>query len=300
MTVVCHGELLIDLVAPGEHATLAAAPAFARAPGGAPANVAVGLARLGVAAAFLGQVGADPFGDFLVATLRDNDVTPGGGREFLFYRSPSADTLYAPADVDAELVRGAQAFHFGSVTLTAEPARSATRHAVELARRAGALISYDPNLREVLWSDLGRARRELAWGWAQATIVKATDEEACFVAGCDDPDAAVAALWHDGLRVVALTRGARGCRYRSADGGSGDVPAPAVTEIDPLGAGDAFTAGLLRALLATPRALAEAAALREACRFANMVGALATTRRGAIPALPDAAEVADAIASQVR
>ncbi|BDG01635.1 PfkB family carbohydrate kinase [Anaeromyxobacter oryzae] len=303
--VVCVGELLVDFVPTVSGTGLADAPAFKKAPGGAPANVAVGLARLGTSSAFMGKVGDDAFGLFLARTLLDAGVDVGplrlsaeartalafvtlradGEREFLFYRNPSADMLFAPEEVDADAIRAARALHFGSISLIGEPSRSATLRAVALARQGGALVSYDPNLRLALWPDAAAARAGMLRGWEEAEIAKVSEEELDFLVGTRDLAAVRRALWHDRLRLVAVTRGAAGCTFVTRDLAE-DVPGFAVQTVDTTGAGDGFVAGLLHRLLAAPGALDDPRTLREACRFANAVGALTTTERGAIPALP--------------
>ena len=308
--VICLGEVLIDFVPTVTPTTLVDAPAFKKAPGGAPANVAVGLARLGVPSAFMGKVGDDPFGHFLARTLREAgvDVGPlrfsdqartalafvslraGGEREFLFYRHPSADMLFGPDEVDTAALRAAHALHFGSISLIGEPARSATLHAIETARAAGCLISCDPNLRLALWPDHAAARDGLLFAISQAQVVKISDEELRFLTGSDDPAAARQRLWHEQLRLMVVTLGAAGCVYFTPDF-EGVVVGFGVDAVDATGAGDGFVAGLLQGLVGDRVVLTDEPRLRELCRFANAVGALTTTARGAIPALPARAEV---------
>ena len=305
--VITHGELLIDFVPTVSGVGLIDAPAFIKAAGGAPANVAAGLARLGVPSAFLGQVGDDPFGRFLAQTLREAGVDVSmlsfsqqartalafvslradGERDFMFYRHPSADMLYSPADVEAHapMLRRARAFHFGSISLIGEPARSATLRAVALAREGGALISYDPNLRLALWPGAEAAREGMLLGLEHAAIVKVSEEELAFVTGETDEAAALRKLWRPGLRMVAITRGSAGSSYVTPRF-RGDVAGIPVQAVDATGAGDAFMAGLLRGVLTDPAMLDSDEGLREICRFANATGALTATKRGAIPALP--------------
>jgi fructokinase len=303
--VICLGELLIDFVPTVTGTSLIDAPAFRKAPGGAPANVAVGLARLGVASAFMGKVGDDPFGRFLAQTLADAGVDTGplrftdaartalafvslradGEREFMFYRHPSADMLFTPDEVDAPTLAAAQALHYGSISLIGEPARSATLHAIELARDAGCLISCDPNLRLALWPERTAARDGLRLAIAQAQIVKISDEELRFLAGSDDPAAVRQRLWHDRMELIVVTLGSAGCVYFTPRC-EGVVVGFGVEAIDATGAGDGFVAGLLQGLIADRTIVGDEARLRELCRFANAVGAITTTERGAIPALP--------------
>jgi len=304
------GELLIDFVPTVSGVTLIEAPAFQKAPGGAPANVAAGLARLGVSVGFMGKVGDDAFGHFLAQTLADVGVevsalrfSPGartalafvslradGEREFMFYRHPSADMLYTPAEVDVGYIRQARLLHYGSISLIAEPSRSATLRAVETAREAGLLLSYDPNLRLNLWPDAQAARQGILLGWPLAQVIKVSEEEAAFLAGTGDVEAAARRLWHPELRLLVVTLGRNGCHYFTPQF-SGHVPGFAVEAVDTTGAGDGFVAGLLKGLLEQPAAFDNQAMLRDICRYANAVGAITTTRRGAIPALPTAEQV---------
>lgn len=303
--VVCIGELLIDFVPTLTPTTLIEAPAFKKAPGGAPANVAVGLARLGVQSAFMGKVGEDPFGHFLVETLADAgvDVAPvrysreartalafvslraDGDREFMFYRHPSADMLFEPAEVDTVAIRGAKLLHYGTISLISEPSRSATLRAIEVARESGCIISCDPNLRLALWPDRDAAKAGLLAAIEQTQVVKLSDDELRFLTGSDDPAAAREQLWHDGLKLMVVTMGAAGCVYFTTDF-SGVVLGFGVEAVDATGAGDGFVAGLLHGLLTDRSGLKEETRVRSICRTANAVGALTTTERGAIPALP--------------
>jgi fructokinase len=303
--VICLGELLIDFVPTVTGTSLIEAPAFKKAPGGAPANVAVGLARLGTPSAFKGKVGDDPFGHFLAQILVDAGVDVGplhfsdeartalafvslradGEREFMFYRHPSADMLFTPEEVDRGALQGARALHSGSISLIGEPSRSATLRAIEIARETGALVSCDPNLRLALWPDIGAAREGLRLAMAQAQVVKISEEELRFLTGSDDPDAARQQLWHDRLELMVVTLGSAGCVYFAREF-EGVVVGFSVDTIDTTGAGDGFVAGLLHGLINDRSAARDQQNLREICRFACAVGALTTTERGAIPALP--------------
>jgi fructokinase len=261
--VICLGELLIDFVPTVTPTTLIDAPAFKKAPGGAPANVAVGLARLGLSSAFMGKVGDDPFGRFLADTLTRAGVDVGalrftpeartalafvslradGDREFMFYRHPSADMLLTPEEVDARAIRDAQILHYGSISMISEPSRSATLRALDLARESGILVSCDPNLRLALWSDRAAARDGLLLAIAHAQVLKISDEELRFLTGSDDPANARRELWHDRMELMVVTLGAAGCVYFTAEL-EGVVAGFSVDAIDATGAGDAFVAGL--------------------------------------------------------
>jgi len=307
---ICLGELLIDFVPTVTGTGLIDAPAFIKAPGGAPGNVAVGLARLGIESAFMGKVGDDAFGHFLADTLAETgvDVSPlcfsteartalafvslreDGEREFMFYRHPSADMLFTPQEVDVDAIGHAQLLHFGSISLISEPSHSATLHAVDAARAAGCLVSYDPNLRLPLWPDADAARKGILLGLSKADIVKLSEDESEFLTGISDLNAACQVLWHDNLKLMVVTRGHAGCAYFTPNF-TGRVETFTVEAVDATGAGDGFVAGLLQGVLIDPSVVQDEIRLRELCRFANAVGALATTERGAISALPSRKQV---------
>jgi fructokinase len=304
MSIVCMGELLIDFVALESGVTVGEASGFVKAPGGAPANVCVAAARLGMPAAFLGQVGDDPFGHYLAGVLAADGIdvsglrfspeartmlafvslAAGGERSFSFYRNPSADMLMRPQDVRTDVIESKRIFHYGSITLIDEPARSATLHALEYARDRDLLISYDPNLRISLWRDAATAKAGMMAGMIYANILKVSEEELEFLTGGHD----VTPLWHDALRLIVVTRGEHGSSAFTR-GERFDAPAFKVESVDTTGAGDGFVAGLLSGLLEAGDDWESA--LPDILRFANAVGAIATTKKGAIPALPTRAQV---------
>jgi fructokinase len=310
--VVTLGELLIDFVPTVSGVSLIEAPAFKKAPGGAPANVAAGLAKLGIPSAFLGKVGDDAFGWFLKATLDAVGVnTRGlvftkeartalafvslgadGEREFMFYRHPSADMLFRPEEVAIDLIKAARILHLGSISLISEPSKSATQFALTRARQMGTYVSYDPNLRLALWPDAQSAKMGMLSIWPQADLIKVSEEELSFLTDIEDIDRAVEALWHENLKLLVVTQGAKGCRYFT-DQYKGYVPGFHVQAVDTTGAGDGFVAGLLMGLLNYPETWLEENTLRDICRIANAVGALTTTQRGAIPALPSKYQLED-------
>lgn len=309
MSVVSFGELLIDFVSLESGVSVGEAPGFLKAPGGAPANVAVAVARLGQKSAFLGQVGDDPFGHFLAGVLdKDGVDTRGlrfstqartalafvslgkdGERSFVFYRHPSADMLMRPEDVALDVIEGRRIFHFGSVTLINEPSKSATLLAASHARGKGLLISYDPNLRLSLWPDADTARREMLGGLNYAHIVKISDEELDFLTGGTD----ITPLWRDEMQLIVVTHGAGGATAYTRKK-SYPYPGFKVTPVDTTGAGDAFVAGLLVGILEHTTGsdpLSYLPYMHEILCFANAAGALTTTQKGAIPALPTRAAV---------
>lgn len=306
--LVTLGELLMDFIAQEPGVTTEVTNGWTAAPGGAPANVAVGAARLETATAFLGKVGDDPFGRRLVGTLAAEGVdvagvrvdptartalafvslSDAGERTFTFYRHPSADMLYRPDEVDLERVRSASILHFGSISLIAEPSRSATLAAVDAARQALVPVSFDPNLRIDLWPGSAEARDGIVEGLQRAQIVKLSEEELEFLCGSRDLEAA-AELATD-LELLVVTRGAGGADYLAASG-QGHVEGFEVEVADTTGAGDSFMAALLAALTERPGLLEQPQALREALRQANACAALTVSGRGAIPSLPTSRQV---------
>lgn len=312
MSILSFGELLIDFVALESGVEVGEASGFAKKPGGAPANVAVAVKRLGYDAGFITQVGDDPFGHYLVKVLADEGVNvdsvtysreartalafvslrSDGERSFMFYRQPSADMLMRPEDVALDAIDAYQIFHFGSITLIDEPVRSATLAAVQHARAGGKLISYDPNLRLPLWPSAEAARTGMLIGLDFADVVKVSEEELEFLTGGRD----VTPLWRDNLKLIIVTQGAGGATLYTRSG-SHHEPGFRVLAVDTTGAGDGFVAGVLVRLLDFGDDWP--AHLPEIVRFANAVGALTTTERGAIPALPTRAAVERFIDTQM-
>ena len=305
------GELLIDFTQNGLGPQ--GNPQFEANPGGAPANVLAMLRKLGRNCAFLGKVGADAFGDRLEDTLRGLGVDtrglvrdrqipttlaivqtlPGGDRDFSFYRKPGADVMLRPEELDEDVLRGCRVFHFGSLSLTDEPCRSATERALELARGAGALISFDPNLRLPLWDSAHAAREQIAWGLARCDVLKIADNELEFMTGLRDIAAGAELLRRafPRIRLLNVTAGADGS-YAFCGDVSVFVPAcPLGGVVDTTGAGDTFCASVLDFVLTHgPDGLPEAE-LRQMLRFANAAAYLVTTGKGAIPSLPEREQV---------
>ncbi|ERM94102.1 probable fructokinase-7 [Amborella trichopoda] len=312
--VVSFGELLIDFVPTINGLSLAEAPAFKKAPGGAPANVAVGIARLGGSSAFIGKVGDDEFGYMLADILKQNKVNnkglrfdPGartalafvtlrsdGEREFMFYRNPSADMLLEESELDLDIITQARILHYGSISLISEPSKSAHIAAIKAAKNAGALLSYDPNLRLPLWPSAESAREGIFSIWDTADIIKTSEEEIAFLTDGQDPydDSMVRKLFCPNHKLLLVTEGPNGCRYFTKEF-SGRVNGLSVEAIDTTGAGDAFVAGILSQLATDISILKEEDKLREALKFANACGAITVTERGAIPALPTRQAVLD-------
>ncbi|XP_009782121.1 probable fructokinase-7 [Nicotiana sylvestris] len=306
--VVCFGELLIDFVPTVSEVSLAEAPGFKKAPGGAPANVAVGIARLGGSSAFIGKVGADEFGYMLSDILKQNHVDNSGmrfdthartalafvtlradgEREFMFFRNPSADMLLTEAELDKDLIQKARIFHYGSISLIAEPCRSAHLAAMEIAKKAGCILSYDPNLRLPLWPSADAARKGILSIWDQADVIKVSEDEITFLTDGEDAyddNVVMTKLFRPNLKLLLVTEGGEGCRYYTKNF-HGRVNGIKVTAVDTTGAGDAFVGGLLNSMASDPDIYQDEKKLRNALLFANGCGAITVTEKGAIPALP--------------
>ncbi|KAL6322488.1 hypothetical protein AAG906_009787 [Vitis piasezkii] len=306
--VVCFGEMLIDFVPTVGGVSLSESPAFKKAPGGAPANVAVGISRLGGSSAFIGKVGEDEFGFMLAEILKQNNVDSSGmrfdrnartalafvtlrddgEREFMFFRNPSADMLLRESELDANLIKKASIFHYGSISLIEEPCKSAHLAAMNIARKSGSILSYDPNLRLPLWPSPETARKTIMSIWNQADLIKISEEEITFLTGGDDPNddnVVLKKLYHSNLKLLVVTEGSNGCRYYTKEF-KGRVTGVKVKAVDTTGAGDAFVGGILNSLAADLNLYKNEEKLREALLFANACGAITVTERGAIPALP--------------
>jgi len=315
LDVLSVGEAIVDLFPERTGIPFAEVERFQRHTGGAPANMAVGLARLGARAGLMTLVGDDGFGQFLRRALADEgvDVTgvgvhrtartgitfvcvgAGGERSFLFYRHPSADMLITQADIDAAVIGSARVVHFGSSMMAREPSRGALLHALELARAAGCLVTCDPNLRAHVWEDPGEAPPLIKAALAGAAVVKISDDELTPLLGTSDVARAGRMLRDLGVEVAVITLGARGCYY-DAPCGTGALPGERVQVVDTTGAGDGFTAGLLAELapaVAAGRRPGELARpeLEAALAFANRVAARVVTRLGATAAMPRRGEL---------
>ena len=315
--VVAMGELLIDFTCVSKDGE--GYPTMAAHPGGAPANFLAALAKFGTSAALLGKVGNDAFGKLLVGTLDQAGIgTSGiimaddvfttlafvtldetGNREFSFSRKPGADTCLSYDELNMELIDNAKVFHFGTLSLTDEPARTTTYKAVEYAKNAGKLITYDPNLRKPLWKDLEEAKKQLIWGMTMADVVKISDEEVAFLWGLGVEEGADYILKNFGVKLVFVTCGADGCFFKNAVA-SGKVPSlKNIKVVDTTGAGDIFGGSAVYKLLQTgkaPETLNEDE-LREVVTFACTSAGLSTTKPGGISSVHTYQQVLDRIAA---
>lgn len=303
------GELLIDFTESG--ISPAGMKLFEQNPGGAVANVLAAVTRLGGSTAFLGKVGRDMHGQYLKDTLDSvgidtrgpimtNNVfttlafvalSPSGERAFSFARKPGADTQLTPEEVDTFVVQNTEVLHVGPLSLTDEPARSTTIHAIALAQSAGAVVSYDPNYRASLWSDEKTAKEQMRLILPYADIMKLSDEETEMLTDHADPAQAAANLNARGISCVAVTLGKRGALV-SVRGEQMTVAGYPLPAADTTGAGDAFWGGFIYRIHAlgkrpTELTLADAA---DCAGWGNAVATLCVQKRGAIPAMPTRSE----------
>jgi fructokinase len=307
--VVALGELLIDMI-PVKR-PVGSKPAYEVNPGGAPANVLAAVSKMGGSTAFIGKVGNDFFGHFLEAVLKDcGIVTQGlsytkeaktavafvhlderGDRSFSFYRDPGADTKLEKADVNTELIDQAAIFHFGSLSMTDEPASSSTMMAVKYAKSKGKIISFDPNWRPALW-DRKSAKAKMVKGLKYTDILKISEVELELLTGETDLDRGSKQLYDYGIKLVLATLGPNGCHYRYK-GGSGRLDTYDTKVVDTTGAGDAFTGASLYRLSRLGKPIEEISrdVLEEIIDFANAAGALCASKMGAIPAMPSLSDI---------
>ncbi|KAH6768202.1 pfkB-like carbohydrate kinase family protein [Perilla frutescens var. frutescens] len=309
--IVSFGEMLIDFVPTVSGVSLAEAPGFLKAPGGAPANVAIAVTRLGGNSAFIGKLGDDEFGHMLAGILKENGVSTGGvnldkgartalafvtlradgEREFMFYRNPSADMLLTPDELNLELIRSGKVFHYGSISLIVEPCRSAHLKAMEVAKDEGALLSYDPNLRLPLWPSAAEAKEQILSIWDKADVIKVSDDELSFLTDNNEvDDKAAMSLYHDNLKLLLVTLGDKGCRYYTKHF-HGAIDAFRVKTVDTTGAGDSFVGALLCKIVDDQSIIEDELRLKEVLKYACACGAITTTKKGAIPALPTPSQV---------
>jgi len=319
MDVVCLGELLVDMFPAEVGRRLVDVSAFRPKPGGAPANVSVGLARLGLQCAFIGKVGDDAFGHHLADMLASVGVEVKGIRfaeyarttmafianpdpntaEFVFYRNPGADMLLKPGELDIDLLQAARALHFGSLSLVDDPIREAAYEAIKITRGAGGMISLDVNYRPTLWPSPELASDLVTSLLPQVNLVKVNEVELFLLTGIDDLAGGSEKLLDFGPDICVITLGKGGSYFR-IEVGDGFVPAFAVKTVDATGCGDGFVAGLLSGLLAQGpwREQLSVGKMRQHLTFANAVGALTAMKQGVIPALPNAQKVNDFLAQQ--
>lgn len=311
--VIALGELLIDFTMNGQSEQ--GNNMFEACPGGAPCNVLALLNKRGKKTAFIGKVGKDQFGTLLRDTITEAGIDasnlmvdenvnttlafvhtfPDGDREFSFYRNPGADMMLTADEVNPEVVKDTKVFHFGTLSMTHEGVREATKKAVETAKANGCLVSFDPNLRPPLWSSLDLAKEQMEYGFGKCDILKISDNEIQFVSGKEDYDEGIAYLQETyNIPLILLTMGKDGSRayYK---GMRVERPGFSVKAIETTGAGDTFCGSSLNYLVDHDFENLTEEQLGEMLTFANAAAALVTTKKGAIKAMPVKEEVLELI-----
>ena len=317
--VTALGELLIDFTENGTSSQ--GNPLLEANPGGAVCNVLAMLGRLGKKTAFIGKVGQDMFGTQLKnaveevgidtrALFMDEEVHttlafvhtyPDGDRDFSFYRNPGADMMLTKDEVPADLIQNSRLFHFGTLSSTHEGVREATRHAIEIAKNAGCLITFDPNLRPPLWNSLEDARREIEYGMTKCDVLKISDNEVEFLFGTTDYDKGAALIREKyNLPLVLITMGKKGSRAYYKDMRVEAAPFLQENTIETTGAGDTFCASILNYVLEHGLESLTEENLLEMLTFANAAASLITTRKGALRVMPSRQEVIDFISERGR
>lgn len=305
LDVVALGELLIDFASLATDAD--GYPTMKANPGGAPCNFLAALNAYGMKTAFLGKVGGDTFGHLLVKTMQSAGIeTRGivvdpsvfttlafvtfdaqGDRAFSFARKPGADTQLRWEEADTSLIDDAKVFHFGTLSLTDEPVRTATQKAVAYAGERGKLITFDPNLRLPLWDDPDEARRQILWGLSQADVVKISEDEVEFVWGCTPEEGARKLLDECGVSLAMVTLGKDGCFLKNANA-EFRAETPDANTIDTTGAGDIFGGSAVARLLELGKAPADLdeSDLAYIARYASAASSFSTEVSGGIPSIP--------------
>ena len=315
--VTALGELLIDFTENGESSQ--GNPMMEANPGGAPCNVLAMLEKLGKKTAFIGKVGADMFGNQLKKAVEEVGIDtrnlimdkkhhttlafvhtyPDGDRDFSFYRDPGADMMLTKEEVQKELIQSSRIFHFGTLSSTHEGVREATRHAIELAKEAGCIITFDPNLRPPLWNSLEDARKEIEYGMTKCDVLKISDNEVEFLFDTTDYDKGAALIREKyNIPLVLITMGKDGSRAYYKDMRVEVAPFLQENTIETTGAGDTFCASSLNYILEHGLEDLTEENLKELLTFANAAASLITTRKGALRVMPSKEEVLNFIASR--
>ncbi len=321
--VTSMGESLIDFAPYG--ISDQGNDVFEACPGGAPLNVMAMLNKLSRKTAYITKVGNDAFGRQLKellagmgtdtsdmvsdpeipTTLSFIHTLPNGDREFSFYRKPGADVMLREEDVNFDLIRQAKVFHFGTLSMTQEPVRSTTKKCLDVAKEAGCILTFDPNLRKPLWDSLDDAKEMMAYGLARCDMLKIADNEVQFISGEEDLDAGVRYLqdtWH--IPVIFLTMGGAGSRAYTLDPQTKqpklrlECPGFQVHTIETTGAGDTFCACAINGILAHGLQDLTEEELMEILRFGNAAAALVTTKKGAAKAMPEVSQVEELLKQQ--
>ena len=308
--VTALGELLIDFTENGDSSQ--GNPTFEANPGGAPCNVLAMLNRLGKKTAFIGKVGQDLFGNKLKATLDevgidtsnliiDEDARttlafvetfPDGDRDFSFYRNPGADMMLRKEDLHEDLIRDAKIFHYGTLSMTHDGVREATKKAIDIAKESGAILSFDPNLRPPLWKTLDDAKEQVAYGLSKCDVLKISDNEIQWFTGEEDFDAGIAKLREQyNIPLIMLSLGRDGSRAYYKDLRVEVKPFLQDSTIETTGAGDTFGGCCLHYVLKYGLDNLDEEKLTEMLTFANAAASIVTTRKGALRVMPEVEEV---------
>ncbi|EOS53149.1 hypothetical protein C809_00094 [Lachnospiraceae bacterium MD335] len=308
--VVALGELLIDFTENGT--SVQGNPVYEANPGGAPCNVLSMLNRAGKKTAFIGKVGQDIFGKRLKAVLEETGIDVSnlimdadvrttlafvetfadGDRDFSFYRNPGADMMLREEELDTDLLKNTRIFHFGTLSMTHEEVRNATKTAIRVAKESGALVSFDPNLREPLWKSLDEAKEQVAYGLSQCDILKISDNEIRWFTGEEDFDAGIAKLRGEyDIPLIMLSMGKDGSRAYYKDLRVEVAPFLQENTIETTGAGDTFGGCCLYHVLKYGLEHFDEAKLKEMLTFANAAASIITTRKGALRVMPTVDEV---------
>ncbi len=316
--IMAIGEMLVDFTA---HADTNGDIYYKQNPGGAPANVAVMTAKLGVSSGFIGKMGNDMFGTYLKETLENYGVdTKGvkldkgysttlafvrknedGERDFVFYRNNSADLNLNYNEINLKLVDNCKLLHFGALLLTSEPSKSAVINTVEYAKQQGKMISYDPNWREHLWNSRAEAVKAMRSVLRYVDVIKVSELELQIITDSGNLLPSIAKLLNEGVKIVCITQGAKGCIIATRKGIE-RFPTFDVETIDTLGAGDSFFGAFLSQIIKSGKTVDELdmSDLREFAIYANACGSLSSTKVGAIPAMPTHEEIIELVAKGMK
>ena len=317
--VTALGELLIDFTENGTSSQ--GNPLMEANPGGAPCNVLAMLERLGKKTAFIGKVGKDMFGEQLKAAVEEVGIDtrnlimdetvhttlafvhtyPDGDRDFSFYRDPGADMMLTKDEVQKDLIENSRIFHFGTLSSTHEGVREATRHAIDLAKEAGCIVTFDPNLRPPLWKSLEDARKEIEYGMTKCDVLKISDNEIQWFTQEEDYDAGIRKLREQyDIPLILLSMGKDGSRAYYKDLRVEVAPFLQDATIETTGAGDTFGGCCLHYVLKYGLDNLDEAKLKEMLTFANAAASIVTTRKGALRVMPEVEEVEKFIAERGR
>jgi len=308
--VTALGELLIDFAPVGKDEN--GYPTLAAKPGGAPPNYLAALSKYGAKTALISKVGTDAFGKMLIQTLKNIGIeTSGvkeddsvfttlafvtldetGDRSFSFARKPGADTCIKYDEIDLSLIDNSKIFHFGTLSLTNDPSKETTQKAVAYAKKAGKIISFDPNLRESLWDDLENAKQQMLWGLKQADIVKISNDEVEFLWGCNEKEGAEKLLEDFDIKLAMVTSGANGALIKNRNA-SVFSPCLSVNCRDTTGGGDIFGGSAVSEILRFGKAPEDLSGdeLEKILKFAIIAACLSTEKYGGIPSVPEKSDV---------